>query len=191
LIAAMARVPGSVATLDLAGYGADEAALRAAAAGLDHVTIHGRVDPVAFISEMDAIAIPSRWEAGAVTCWEARAAGRPTIVADIDGLPEQVPSEIGLVVRPDDVSGLAAAIVSLAGAHRPRMARRARESTEGAFGTVVAGWHAVLAPAPLQPDPVINQAGRGSAAAVIAGTKARSTGTAARPGLSGVFVQRF
>ena len=77
LIAAMRDVPASFATLDLAGYGPDEASLRQAADGMAHVRIHGRVDPVAFLGGIDAVAMPSRFEAGAVSCWEVRAAGRP------------------------------------------------------------------------------------------------------------------
>lgn len=144
LIEAMRHVPAHTARLFLAGYGADEAALRAAAASIDSVSVEGRVDPVAFTARMDAIVIPSRWEAGAVTCWEARAAGRPLIVTDVDGLPEQVPPTVGIVVPPDDPVRLAEAIRTLAAADRGPMTRAARHSTQGAFAGAIAAWRAVL-----------------------------------------------
>ncbi len=146
LLDAMELVPPEVATLDLAGYGPEGAALRARAEGLKHVTMHERVDPVAFCSQMNAIAIPSRWEAGAVTCWEARAAGRPLIVSNVDGLPEQISPDIGIVVEPEDVSGWAKAICDLALLDRAAMAAAARQSSRGAFQAVIAAWREALFP---------------------------------------------
>jgi glycosyltransferase involved in cell wall biosynthesis len=144
LISAMRDVPPDIATLELAGYGPDEGSLRAAAAGLPHVRIRDRVDPVAFLAGLDAVTMPSRWEAGAVACWEARAAGRPMIVTDVDGLPEQVPPSIGIVVPPENAARLAAAIIDLAQADRSAMAHSARHSTQGAYGIVLAAWQAIL-----------------------------------------------
>jgi glycosyltransferase involved in cell wall biosynthesis len=144
LIAAMALVSPEVATLDMAGYGPDEAELRRAAQGLEHVRIQGAVDPVAYLADIDAVVMPSRWEAGAVTCWEARAAGRPVIVADVDGLPEQVPPEIGVIVPSEDPVGLAEAIRAMAAADRAAMALAARRSTRGAYAATLAGWRKVL-----------------------------------------------
>lgn len=144
LIEAMAQVPPEVATLDMAGYGPDEADLRRAAEGLDHVRIQGSVNPVEFLADIDAVAMPSRWEAGAVSCWEVRAAGRPVIVADVDGLPEQVPPEIGMIVPSEDPTRLAAAIRAMATANRPAMAAAARRSTQGAYETTLAGWRTIL-----------------------------------------------
>ena len=140
LLAAMRLVPPDFATLDLAGYGPDEAALRHQAQGLDHVRIRGPVDPVAFMAEIDAVAMPSRWEAGGVTCWETRAAGRPIIVADVDGLPEQVSRESGLVVPPEQPEALAKAICGLA-ADRGAVGRG---GTEGAYERVLGRWREVL-----------------------------------------------
>ncbi len=145
LIEAMRRVPAHVATLDLAGYGPDEVALRRQAEGLAHVRIQGRVDPVQFLEEIDAVAMPSRWEAGAVTCWEVRAAGRPMIVADVDGLPEQISTEIGLVVPPEDPAALASSICKLAHANRTEMSVIARKTTDGAYVATLAAWRALLA----------------------------------------------
>ena len=144
LLSAMRDVPTEIATLELAGYGPDEVSLRAAAENLPHVRIRDRVDPVAFLAGLDAVTMPSRWEAGAVACWEARAAGRPMIVSDVDGLPEQVPPSIGIVVPPENAARLAAAIIDLARADRSAMAHSARQSTQGAYGGVLASWQAIL-----------------------------------------------
>lgn len=145
LIAAMALVDPADAVLVLAGFGPDEDALAAVAARVPHVELRGLVtDPAAFLGEVDALAMPSRWEPGAVSCWEARAAGRPLIVSRIDGLPEQVPPEVGLQVEPSDVPGLARAITTLAHAPRDAMARAARRSAEGGDSATLALWYAVL-----------------------------------------------
>ncbi len=144
LIAAMRLVPARIARLEIAGYGEDEMALRQAADGLAHVTIGDRADAVAFLSRVDAVVMPSRWEAGAVSCWELRAAGRPAIVAAVDGLPEQVPPSIGHVVPPDNPQALAAAIHALAGADLQTMSAHARQSTHGAFTRVLRAWRDLL-----------------------------------------------
>jgi len=144
LISAMRDVPPALASLDIAGYGPDEASLRQAAKGMAHVRIHDRINPAAFLAAIDAVAMPSRFEAGAVSCWEVRAAGRPMIVSNVDGLPEQVPPALGLIVPPEDPAALAAAIRSLAQADRVTMGAMARRSTEGAYARVIAGWRDVL-----------------------------------------------
>jgi glycosyltransferase involved in cell wall biosynthesis len=144
LIAAMGLVAPETARLELAGYGPDEGKLRQQAAGLPHVVIGGPVNPVEFLSRIDAIAMPSRWEAGAVSCWEGRAAGRPMIVSSVDGLPEQVPREIGIVVPPDDPPALARAIERLALADRSTMSQHARWSTEGESAAVLNSWRTML-----------------------------------------------
>ena len=144
LIEAMRQISPSEAELQIAGYGEDEDSLRQAAAGLPHVTIGGRVEPTTFLSELDVVVMPSRWEAGAVTCWEVRASGRSMIVSAVDGLPEQVPPEIGIVVPPNDANSIAAAIRQLAGIDRRGMAIRARASTAGAFERTLRAWAALL-----------------------------------------------
>ncbi|RVT96749.1 glycosyltransferase [Rhodovarius crocodyli] len=95
LIDAMRLLPPGTATLAMAGYGPDEEALRAAAADLPEVTIGGPTShPEAFLEDVDAIVMPSRWEAYGQVGVETRAAGRALLVADLDGLTEQVPPEL-------------------------------------------------------------------------------------------------
>jgi glycosyltransferase involved in cell wall biosynthesis len=144
LLQAMERVPADIATLDLAGSGEEEAGLQSAANRLAHVRLRDWVNPVSFVDEMDVIVLPSRWEAGAVSCWEVRAAARPVIVTAVDGLPEQVPPEIGIVVPAEDAVALADAIIAMASANRAAMSSCARRSTVGAYAATLASWRSIL-----------------------------------------------
>lgn len=62
----------------------------------------------------DVMVVPSRQEALPLACLEAMAAGTPIVASDVGGLPEViVDGETGLIVPPDDVGALTAAIKSL------------------------------------------------------------------------------
>ena len=146
LVAAMREVPPEIATLTLAGYGPDEAALRAAAEGLAHVGVGGPIDgPAGFLAGVDVVVVPSRWEAYGLVGQEARAAGRPVIACAVDGLVEQVPYSRGLLVPADDAAALAAAIRRIAAMDRAPMAAAARASVEGAFEGKLAAWRDLFA----------------------------------------------
>ena len=87
------------ATLDIFGDGPKREALEAQARDLSNVRFHGKVeDPARAYEAFDVAIMPSRWEPYGLSCIEARAAGRPVIVSDADGLPEQVSSGGGMVV---------------------------------------------------------------------------------------------
>ena len=146
LVRAMRDVPPGMARLSLNGYGDDEAMFRELAEGLPHVSIGGRVDAREFLSSVDAVAMPSRWEAGAVTCWETRSAARAMIVSDVDGLPEQIGPAWGFVVPPGDVPALSAAIRDLAGSDARAMGAAARGSVEGGSEAALLGWERFLSP---------------------------------------------
>lgn len=91
LIDAMAEIPLYSAELRIAGYGEQLELLQTRAANLPHVFIEPAFAcPRQFLSGVDVIAIPSRWEAFGLVGAEARAAGRPIIAADIDGLRDQI-----------------------------------------------------------------------------------------------------
>lgn len=108
--------------LELAGSGPLEDTLRRTApAG---VRLLGHVTPVAPLLERNAVVVvPSRGEGFGMVALEAAERGRAAIVSDVGGLPEIVADgETGLVVPPNDVDALAAAIVSLT-----RESERARE----------------------------------------------------------------
>lgn len=156
LIEAMRLVPPDVATLDLAGYGADEAALRSAATGLPQVRIHAGANPATFLPTVDCVILPSRWEAYGLVGQEARAAGRPLIAAAVDGLVEQVDARHGLLVPSNDPALLAAAIRSMAGRDLAPLGAAARQSVAGAMQRKVCAWRALFAalmPSRLAADP--------------------------------------
>lgn len=145
LIAAMRRIPPALATLELAGYGPDLPSLQAAATGLAHVRIGGAVNGLAaFLARIDAVVIPSRWEAFGLVAAEARAAGRPVIAVRTDGLTEQVDPSWGLLVAPEDPERLAEAIAALAGRNLTTMGEAARRSMVSALDDSVARWRALL-----------------------------------------------
>ncbi|PZN92761.1 MAG: glycosyltransferase, partial [Alphaproteobacteria bacterium] len=113
LIAAMAQLDPARFRLLLGGFGADDAALRAQAAGLPHVEFVGKVGDVpAFIARCDVIVVPSRWEAFGQVVAEAKMAGRAVLVADLDGMPEQV-GDAGVIADCSTAERLAAALAAL------------------------------------------------------------------------------
>ena len=114
LIAAMRLLDPSRFTLLLGGFGPDLESLQAAAKGQCNVRFAGRIDDVAgFLRQCDVVALPSRWEAFGQVAAEAKLAGRPILVAAVDGLPEQVGAG-GLAADCSTPERLAAALTALA-----------------------------------------------------------------------------
>lgn len=147
LIEAMKRVPSDVAMLELAGYGSEGEHLAEMARPLPHVRVGGRIEKPevgAFLSRCDAVVLPSRWEAFGNVALEARAAGRPVIASDIDGLTEQVASDYGMLVPVENPERLAEAIMSLAGRDTAAMGAMARQSAMGHKQAHIAKWTALL-----------------------------------------------
>jgi glycosyltransferase involved in cell wall biosynthesis len=144
-IEAMRLLPAGVARLTIAGYGEDDAALRAAAQDLDSVAFSGRFeDPSALLADADAVLMPSRWEAFGLVAAEARAAARPLVATAVDGLPEQVSPDAGILVPGDDAKALAAAIVRLAASDRAAMGEAGRRSATGLFERHCAAWNLLI-----------------------------------------------
>jgi glycosyltransferase involved in cell wall biosynthesis len=118
LAQARARVPG--VTLEVAGRGPLEPALRELARELDlddAVRFLGFVSPVQKALEQAAVVVvPSLGEGFGMVALEAMERARPVIASAVGGLPEIVEDgRTGIVVEPGDADGLAEAIVSLAG----------------------------------------------------------------------------
>ncbi|WP_408589815.1 glycosyltransferase family 4 protein [Novosphingobium sp.] len=130
--------------LILGGFGADEAKLRALAADCPAIRFSGKVASVArFLQSCDVIAVPSRWEAYGMVANEAREAGRPILVAPVDGLVEQA-TGAGAVVDFTDQQSIAAALCDLWGADFKEIAERARETTHNCHQLRQAQWTALL-----------------------------------------------
>jgi glycosyltransferase involved in cell wall biosynthesis len=146
LIEAMRLVPPSVAKLVLAGYGPLEDELRSLAHGLTNVEIRGRISGNldAFLSECDAIAIPSRYEAFGIVAVESKSAARPIIVTKVDGLTEQVDPSCGLIVSPEHPKELADAIMKMASLDHQKMGIAARLTVTKHFDDHLEKWSDLL-----------------------------------------------
>lgn len=108
--------------IDIAGEGYEEPAMRQFAAQLgleDRVTFHGWVDGEkvsALLEGSRALVFPSAWhEPAGLVSLDAMVNGRPVIASRVGGIPEVVEEGVnGLLVEPNDITGLAQAIERLA-----------------------------------------------------------------------------
>ncbi|MFV0644124.1 MAG: glycosyltransferase family 4 protein [Sphingomonadaceae bacterium] len=90
LVEAFTQIAPATCELHIGGCGPEEAMLRARIGAMSHIHFHGQVDDVApFLSQVDIVIVPSLWETYGLVATEARLAGRPILVSDIDGLKEQ------------------------------------------------------------------------------------------------------
>jgi D-inositol-3-phosphate glycosyltransferase len=77
--------------LHVHGDGPERAALEALAEGDPRIRFFGHwEDAVAMMATLDAVAVPSRWEAYGLVALEARAAGRLVLAVNVDGLKDQI-----------------------------------------------------------------------------------------------------
>ncbi|KAM3097633.1 glycosyltransferase family 4 protein [Phormidesmis sp. 146-12] len=133
--------------LNLGGYGEDETLLRQLAQGQPNVKFWGTVQDVpAFLSACDVVVIPSRWEPWGNVCVESKAAGKPVIVSDVDGLSEQI-QNCGILVSPDDPRSLADAIQTIAALPAETLetwGNNGRESVRDAWEMYVSSWEGLL-----------------------------------------------
>ncbi|NKB18053.1 MAG: glycosyltransferase family 4 protein [Pseudanabaena sp. CRU_2_10] len=147
LLQSVSLIPHVDFRLLIAGYGSDEAELRRLAAGNPKVQFVGTVkDMPAFLSNCDAVIIPSRWEPWGNVCLEAKAAGKPVIVSAVDGLVEQV-QNCGLLVPPEDPQALAQAIAQVCempSAELSGWGIQGRESAIDAWDEHLTAWEALL-----------------------------------------------
>jgi glycosyltransferase involved in cell wall biosynthesis len=133
--------------LRIGGYGSQESELKQLAQELDNVEFVGQVNDVpAFLQQCDAVAIPSRWEPWGNVCLEAKAAAKPVIASDIDGLSEQI-NNCGLLVPPENPQALADAIQSLASLSSQELemlGKQGRDSGKDAWETYLDRWEKLL-----------------------------------------------
>jgi glycosyltransferase involved in cell wall biosynthesis len=123
LVGAAAALPVDV-HFAVAGEGRDEPALRRLVerhglTGRFHLL--GRVEPVGtFLSAVDVLAIPSRFEGLPLVALEAIAHGLPGAAAAVDGLVDVWPRE--WLVAPNDAEALAAGLERVLGTAEPALA---------------------------------------------------------------------
>ena len=96
---------------------------RASRLGIAH---ESSADVAAAMAGWDVFALPSRADPFPSAVLEAMAAGLPVIAAAVDGIPEQLTPECGVLVEPDDPVALAEAIRRLAA--DPQLRRRMGEA---------------------------------------------------------------
>ena len=146
LIQALAELPADRFRLRIAGDGSQREELERLAAGLEHVEFVGHLDdPAPFLAACDVLAMPSRYEAFGLVCAEAKAAGLPVVVSDVDALPDQARG-CGVVVQPDNVFALRVALDYIAEPSRMRRyGRYARGSVVNAWADFLRSWQALLA----------------------------------------------
>ncbi|WP_019498539.1 glycosyltransferase family 4 protein [Pseudanabaena sp. PCC 6802] len=112
LLRAMQKLSDRMLQLRIGGYGENEVQLKQIAKDQKNVEFLGLVEDLpTFLDGCDAVVIPSRWEPWGNVCLEAKAAAKPVIVANVDGLSEQV-KDCGLLVKPDDPQALTEAIAN-------------------------------------------------------------------------------
>jgi glycosyltransferase involved in cell wall biosynthesis len=76
-----------------------------------------------FLSSLDVVVIPSRWEGSPLTLFEAMALQKAIVATDIPGISEVLrPHRAGLLVEPDDVGATSDAILRLVEDAELRMA---------------------------------------------------------------------
>lgn len=98
LIRAFRGIRGPGPVLHIYGQGAEEQSLRSLAAGDPRILFKGfSANPVEAMADLDAVMMPSRWEAYGLVAIEALAAGRRLLVSDADGLTDHVAQGATLV----------------------------------------------------------------------------------------------
>lgn len=147
LIRAMQLISPDLVELTIGGFGGQQAELSALAQHLPHVRFAGRITHAPdFYAQCDALVVPSRWEAFGLVAAEGRQAGRPVLVADVDGLPEQAFGN-GLIADCTSPEALATAIEELAKAPLAKLSRKARLSMADAEQQRTAAWLELFADA--------------------------------------------
>lgn len=132
LIPAFRALPDRDLRLIFYGDGPERAALQELAGQDPRIRFVGHLsDPALAMANVDAVAMPSRWEAYGLVAREARAAGRPVLVAPHDGLRDQV-ADGAVPVMPYTENGWTAALSRLVAgqvspAPRPDIARQTRD----------------------------------------------------------------
>jgi glycosyltransferase involved in cell wall biosynthesis len=84
-------------------------------------SVHGISELQAELGRAHVFCLPSRQEGFGIVFLEAMAAGLPIVAADCGAVPETAPhGEVSLLVDPDDVEGLASALLRLLGDEKLR-----------------------------------------------------------------------
>lgn len=144
LVLAMRQFSCDEAELILFGDGPDRAAIEDCASLLPNVSVFGPTDDIAgYLANCDAVIVPSRNEAFGLVATEARLAGRAIIVADVDGLPEQVGSA-GISAAMVTDGDITAAIRRALAAPLAQMGEAGRQEVAAQHDEISAAWLSVF-----------------------------------------------
>ncbi len=132
------------AVLKFAGYGPEYDALKEVSHSDPTISFVGLVDePITFYRSVDVIIVPSRWEAFGLVATEAMAAGCYVIVADVDGLPEQVRG-FGAIFCPQNQEALRLQIEAIVAAGKPpwgsNQRRHAAQAARARYCHLISQW---------------------------------------------------
>ena len=126
------------------GDGPEREKLEGLAADLPHVEVHGPCpDPARYLTQCDAVIIPSRYEAFGLVATEARMAARPVIVANVDGLPEQVGAG-GSIAPLGTATEIAKAIRWAARTNLAPLGHAARRGVKAQPANIIRGWSQLI-----------------------------------------------
>jgi glycosyltransferase involved in cell wall biosynthesis len=111
---------------------AEQVLAGAASSGIRHA---GRVEPFAELPGWHVFVLPSRMDPCPLALLEAMAVGLPVVATSVGGIPEQVGTDGGVLVAPEDVDGLADAVLRLAASPelRARLGAAGRERALSLF----------------------------------------------------------
>ncbi|MGF1540115.1 MAG: glycosyltransferase family 4 protein [Pleurocapsa sp.] len=144
LLSAFTSLTAEKFQLSLGGYGQDEQLIKDLAQNLPHVKLLGAIEDVpAFLAECDVIVIPSRWEPWGLVCLEAKAAGKPVVAFDVDGLREQV-KDCGVLVPANNIEQLSKAIAFLPEQNLTAWGEAGRASVINAWDKFLQSWAVFL-----------------------------------------------
>ena len=131
--------------LTLYGDGPQRSELEQLAADMPHVQVLGpQSDPTPWLSQSDAVIMPSQYEAFGLVATEARMAGRAVIAADVDGLTEQI-ADNGIVAKLRNAEDIAGAIRLAMNSPLAAMGTQAREGVLGQHDEIIRNWRSLLA----------------------------------------------
>lgn len=147
LVQAFRKTTNPDIALHIYGEGSEESTLRALAASDSRIQFKGFApDPVAAMAAVDAVAMPSRWEAYGLVAIEALAARRPLLVNAIDGLSDHLPRGAQKVDH-QDIPAWQKAIETLTAVGAP-FRRSGADISETPEDIFEAAWLDLLARAP-------------------------------------------
>ncbi|UZD89716.1 glycosyltransferase family 4 protein [Cognatishimia activa] len=138
-IAAFQKLEDPDLRLKIFGTGNEQKALVAQAGSDPRITFEGFCETAKAMAQIDALVVPSRWEAFGLVAQEALAAGRAVLVAPVDGLLDQIQdgaqslTGVGIASLSTDMKRLVECPVPNATQNRPKLARLNQQRFENGW----------------------------------------------------------